>query len=131
MTEYTVKIGFWLRAYDSFTVEAESDEDAVEKAKAAARRAIERSGVPIQCRLTSRTAGRASSPTLIRLRQASAVQSRRASHSTTIASTRDEIANAPLILNFEPGLVPGIVISAVCPKMTKQHAKLAHDIPCP
>lgn len=46
MTEYTVKTGFWLRAYDSFTVEAATDEDAIEKAKAAARTAIERSGQP-------------------------------------------------------------------------------------
>ena len=37
MSEYIVKIGFWLRAYDGFTVEAESDADAIEQAKAAAR----------------------------------------------------------------------------------------------
>lgn len=36
MTEYIVKIGFWLRAYDGFTVEADSDAEAIEKAKAAA-----------------------------------------------------------------------------------------------
>jgi hypothetical protein len=34
MTKYIVKIGFWLRAYDGFTVEAESDADAIEQAKA-------------------------------------------------------------------------------------------------
>ena len=41
MIEYTVKIGFWLRAYDSFTVEADSDAEAIGKAKAAAKTAIE------------------------------------------------------------------------------------------
>jgi hypothetical protein len=41
MTEYIVKIGFWLRAYDGFTVEADSDADAIEKAKAAAKVAME------------------------------------------------------------------------------------------
>ena len=35
MSEYIVKIGFWLRAYDGFTVEAESDADAIEQATAA------------------------------------------------------------------------------------------------
>ena len=30
MTEYIVKIGFWLRAYDGFTIEAKSDADAIE-----------------------------------------------------------------------------------------------------
>src|SRR5580704_11858158 len=37
MTEYTVKIGFLLRAYDGLTIEADSDTEAVKKAKAAAR----------------------------------------------------------------------------------------------
>jgi hypothetical protein len=36
MTEYVVKIGFWLRAYDSVTVEADVDAEAIEKAKIAA-----------------------------------------------------------------------------------------------
>ena len=40
MSEYIVKIGFWLRAYDGFTVEAESDADAIEQAKAAAKTAM-------------------------------------------------------------------------------------------
>ena len=39
MTEYIIKIGFWVRAYDSFTVEADSDEQAIEKAKTAAKTA--------------------------------------------------------------------------------------------
>lgn len=41
MTEYIVKIGFWLRAYDGRTVEATSDFEAIEKAKAAALTAME------------------------------------------------------------------------------------------
>jgi hypothetical protein len=36
MTEYTVKIGFRLRAYDALTVEADSDAEAVAKGTAAA-----------------------------------------------------------------------------------------------
>ena len=33
MTEYIVKIGFWLRAYDSRTIDAASDAEAIEQAK--------------------------------------------------------------------------------------------------
>lgn len=36
MSKYLVKVGFWLRAYDSATIEAASDAEALEKAKAAA-----------------------------------------------------------------------------------------------
>jgi hypothetical protein len=32
MTEYVVKIAFWLRAFDSVTIEATSDAEAIEKA---------------------------------------------------------------------------------------------------
>jgi hypothetical protein len=46
MSEYTVKIGFWLRAYDGFTVEADSDAEVMEKAKAAAKTAMESSAHP-------------------------------------------------------------------------------------
>jgi hypothetical protein len=41
MSEYTVKIGFWLRAYDGFSVEAESDAEAIEKAKGQAKSEME------------------------------------------------------------------------------------------
>lgn len=41
MSEYIVKIGFWLRAYDGFTVEAASDAEAIEKAKAQAKTVME------------------------------------------------------------------------------------------
>lgn len=46
MTEYVVKIGFWLRAYDSFTVEAGSDVEAVAKAKTQATEAVRSSARP-------------------------------------------------------------------------------------
>ncbi|AGK59798.1 hypothetical protein HYPDE_40648 [Hyphomicrobium denitrificans 1NES1] len=46
MNEYIVKIGFWLRAYDGFIVEAESDADAIEKAKAVAKTAMESAAHP-------------------------------------------------------------------------------------
>ena len=36
MSEYLVKLSFWLRAYDSVTIEAADDAEALEKAKAAA-----------------------------------------------------------------------------------------------
>jgi hypothetical protein len=41
MTEYLVKLGFWLRAYDSLTIEAASDSQALEKAREAAKAAME------------------------------------------------------------------------------------------
>jgi hypothetical protein len=46
MTEYIVKVAFWLRAFDSVTLEAATDADAVEKAKAAARIAMESIAYP-------------------------------------------------------------------------------------
>jgi hypothetical protein len=46
MTEYIVKIGFWLRAHDSRTVEAASDSEATEKAKAAATFAMQSTANP-------------------------------------------------------------------------------------
>ena len=41
MTEYIVKVAFWLRAFDSVTLEAATDAEAIEKAKAAAKTAME------------------------------------------------------------------------------------------
>jgi len=41
VTEYIVKIAFWLRAFDSVTIEASSDAEAIEKAKAGATAAME------------------------------------------------------------------------------------------
>ena len=41
MTEYVVKLAFWLRAWDSVTIKAEADAEAIDKAKAAAKHAME------------------------------------------------------------------------------------------
>ncbi len=46
MTEYVVKLAFWLRAWDSVTIEAEADAEAIDKAKAAAKRAMESRVMP-------------------------------------------------------------------------------------
>jgi hypothetical protein len=57
MTEYTVKIGFWLRAYDGFTVEALSDAEAIEKAKTAAKTAMESGAQPEHIEIADRREG--------------------------------------------------------------------------
>lgn len=57
MAEYTVKIGFWLRAFDGFTVEADSDEAAIEKARAAALVAMESKGHPEHIDIEERREG--------------------------------------------------------------------------
>ena len=46
MTEYLVKVGFWLRAYDSVTVDAAADAEAIENAKAAGKAAMESRAYP-------------------------------------------------------------------------------------
>lgn len=46
MTEYIVKIAFWLRAFDSVAIEATSDTEAIEKAKVAATGAMESMAFP-------------------------------------------------------------------------------------
>jgi hypothetical protein len=46
MTKYVVKIAFWLRAFDSVTIEAKSDAEAIEKAKVAATAAMESTAFP-------------------------------------------------------------------------------------
>ena len=46
MTEYIVKIAFWLRAFDSVTLEADTDAEAIEKAKAVAAVAMESTAIP-------------------------------------------------------------------------------------
>ena len=46
MTEYVVKLAFWLRAWDSVTIEADADAEAIDKAKAAAKRAMESRVIP-------------------------------------------------------------------------------------
>jgi hypothetical protein len=57
MTEDIVKIGFWLRAYDGFTVEADSDAQAIEKAKAAAATAMESVAQPEHVEIEERREG--------------------------------------------------------------------------
>lgn len=57
MTEYVVKIGFWLRAYDSLAVEAASDAEAIEKAKAAAAIAMESAACPEHVEIEGRREG--------------------------------------------------------------------------
>ncbi|BAI99158.1 hypothetical protein Sj15T_31490 [Sphingobium sp. TA15] len=46
MSDYIVKIGFWLRAYDTLTVQAASDAEAIEKAKTAAAVVVESTASP-------------------------------------------------------------------------------------
>jgi hypothetical protein len=46
VTECLVKLAFWLRAWDSVTIEAEADPEAIDKAKAAAKRAMESRVIP-------------------------------------------------------------------------------------
>jgi hypothetical protein len=46
VTEYVAKLAFWLRAWDSVTIEAEADAEAIDRAKAAAKRAMESRVIP-------------------------------------------------------------------------------------
>lgn len=57
MTEYIVKIGFWISAYAGFTVEANSDAEAIEKAKVAAKSAMESTTRPEHIDLEERRHG--------------------------------------------------------------------------
>jgi hypothetical protein len=57
VTEYVVKIGFWVRAYDGFTVEANSDAEAIEKAKAAAAIAMKSIAHPEHIEIDERREG--------------------------------------------------------------------------
>ena len=57
MSEYIVKIGFWLRAYNGFTVEADSDTQAIEKAKAVAKTAMESGAQPEHIDIEERREG--------------------------------------------------------------------------
>jgi hypothetical protein len=57
MTEYIVKIGFWLRAYDGFEVEASSDDEAIVKAKARAKIAMESIAYPEHIDIEERREG--------------------------------------------------------------------------
>jgi hypothetical protein len=57
MTEYIVKIGFWLRAYDGLIVEAGSDAEAIDKARAAAKLAMESMAPPEHIEVAERREG--------------------------------------------------------------------------
>jgi|GEM_PF-720478 len=57
MTEYQVKIGFWLRAHDSVSIEAVSDAEAIRKAKAAALKAMASRAYPENIDLDTRREG--------------------------------------------------------------------------
>ena len=57
MSEYIVKIGFWLRAYQGFTVEANSDAQAIEQAKAVANAAMESRDQPEHIDIEERREG--------------------------------------------------------------------------
>jgi hypothetical protein len=57
MTEYIVKIAFSLRAFDSLTVEAVTNAEAVEKAKIAAKAAMESMAYPEHIDIDERREG--------------------------------------------------------------------------
>ena len=57
MSEYIVKIGFWLRAYDGFAVEVGSDAEAIEKAKVQAKTAMESMAHPEHIDIEERREG--------------------------------------------------------------------------
>lgn len=57
MTEYKVKIGFWLRAYDGFTIDAGNDREAIAKAKARAKDVMELRSYPDHIDLDDRREG--------------------------------------------------------------------------
>ena len=57
MTQYIVKIGFWLRAFEGFTIETDTDAGAIEAAKAAALVAMESSAFPGHIDLDDRREG--------------------------------------------------------------------------
>ena len=57
MSEYVVKVRFWLRAYDSFAVEADSDADAIAQAKAGAKKVLESAAHPEHIEISERREG--------------------------------------------------------------------------
>lgn len=57
MTEYVVKVAFWLRAFDSVTPDAATDAEAIKKAKASARITMESIEYPEHIDTDERRAG--------------------------------------------------------------------------
>ncbi|MFC3058565.1 hypothetical protein [Paenirhodobacter populi] len=90
MTRYSVRIGFWLRAYEGFTVEADSDDEAVVKAKAAALTAMEESSRPEHVLLDERREG-----VIVFIEQVSADQRRVVAED--VGFDTDQIHGAPAI----------------------------------
>src|SRR5258708_3371388 len=85
MTEHSVTIGFWLRAYDSFSIEADTEAEALEKAKAGAKTAIESAASPEYIDIEARREGIILFIDV--LRQTAGSPSWRTSPSTMTAST--------------------------------------------
>jgi len=57
MPEYRVKLGFWLRAYETLDIEADTSEGAIENARQAARAAMELMTSPEHIDLDARREG--------------------------------------------------------------------------
>ena len=57
MNCYTVKIAFWLYAYDGFTVDAASDEEAIAKARTIALQQMEATAPPEHIHFDERREG--------------------------------------------------------------------------
>jgi len=57
MPDYRVKVGFWLPAYDTIDIEADSFEDAIERAKEAPRNAMEQTSPPEHIDIDERREG--------------------------------------------------------------------------
>ena len=57
MSAYIVEMGFWLRAYDGFAVEADSNARAIERAKAAAKISMESADHPEHIEIGERREG--------------------------------------------------------------------------
>lgn len=57
MAEFTVKIAFWLRAFDSFTIEAQSDDEAIARARTMALQTMQSVAAPEHIDLGARRAG--------------------------------------------------------------------------
>lgn len=94
MTENVVKIGFWLRAYDSVTVEADADAEAIEKAEIAATTAMTSTAHPEHVEFDERR--EASSPLSTGSTRTAANLWLRMSRSTMIASIRTARPLAPI-----------------------------------
>ena len=104
MTEYIVTIGFWLRAYDSRTIEAGSDAEAIERQKPLRPQRWSRSTFPST---STPSGGKASSSLSTASRRIARRPWPRMSRSTTTASTaRPPPDPHRTIQPPKPGLAP-------------------------